>query len=73
MVWVPKQLATAKHWPAKLKVRSDQDTIAHRQVRAPVKAGQRVGTITLQLAGMPDFTLPAWATTSVAKHHWWQF
>lgn len=73
VVWVPKQLATAKHWPAKLKVRSDQDTIAHRQVRAPVKAGQRVGTITLQLAGMPDFTLPAWATTSVAKHHWWQF
>ena len=67
VVWVPKTMVNQKHWPAKITLRQDIDSIAHRKVRAPIKKGERLGTVDLQLKGMPTMKLPIYATQSVAK------
>ena len=67
VVWVPKTMVNQKHWPAKITLRQDIDSIAHWKVRAPIKKGERLGTVDLQLKGMPTMKLPIYATQSVAK------
>lgn len=71
-VWVPTSLANKHKWSASLKLSSKLVTITHCKLRAPIKKGERIGTITIHLKGMPDFKLPAYATRTVKKtSHWW--
>ena len=41
------------------------------QVKAPVEAGQRLGTLTLQADGAPLAAIPLVAPEAVAKRTWW--
>ena len=41
------------------------------QVRAPVEAGQRLGTLTIQSDGSPLQAVPLVAPEAVARKSWW--
>jgi len=41
------------------------------QVKAPVEAGQRLGTVTLQVQGEPLAAIPLVAPETVARKTWW--
>lgn len=71
-VWVPSSMVNQKHWKATLKLRDDIDTIGHKQIRAGIKKGERLGTVTIHIKGAKDVKLPVYAKESVKKvKHWW--
>ena len=61
-VWLPKNMKLQATQPTLKIYNSDQ-----KQLTAPVKKGQKVGSIELHISGLPDFSIPVSASQSVAK------
>ena len=56
--------------PEELSGRPETDWVAE-QVKAPVEAGQRLGTMTMQVDGEPLAAIPLVAPETVARKSWW--
>lgn len=61
-VWLPKNMKLQATKPTLRVQENDQ-----KQLTAPVKKNQQVGSIKLHIPGLPDFNIPVSASQSVAK------
>lgn len=61
-VWLPKDMKLQATKPTLRVQENDQ-----KQLTAPVKKNQQVGSIKLHIPGLPDFNIPVSASQSVAK------
>ncbi|MDY3300325.1 MAG: D-alanyl-D-alanine carboxypeptidase, partial [Limosilactobacillus reuteri] len=61
-VWLPKNM---KLQATKLTLRVQGDN--QKQLTAPIKKNQQVGSIELHIPGLPDFNIPVSASRSVAE------
>lgn len=61
-VWLPKNMKLQATKPT-LRVQGNDQ----KQLTAPVKKNQQVGSIKLHIPGLPDFNIPVSASQSVAK------
>ncbi len=61
-VWLPKNMKLQATKPT-LRVQGNDQ----KQLTAPVKKNQQVGSIELHIPGLPDFNIPVSASQSVAK------
>lgn len=61
-VWLPKNMKLQATKPT-LRVRGDDQ----KQLTAPIKKNQQVGSIKLHIPGLPDFNIPVSTSQSVAK------
>ncbi|TGY61271.1 D-alanyl-D-alanine carboxypeptidase family protein [Limosilactobacillus reuteri] len=61
-VWLPKSMKLQATKPT-LRVQGDDQ----KQLTAPVKKNQQVGSIKLHIPGLPDFNIPVSASRSVAE------
>lgn len=61
-VWLPKNMKLQATKPT-LRVQGDDQ----KQLTAPIKKNQQVGSIELHIPGLPDFNIPVSTSQSVAK------
>lgn len=61
-VWLPKNMKLQATKPT-LRVQGDDQ----KQLTAPIKKNQQVGSIKLHIPGLPDFNIPVSTSQSVAK------
>ena len=61
-VWLPKNIKLQATKPT-LRVQGDDQ----KQLTAPIKKNQQVGSIELHIPGLPDFNIPVSTSQSVAK------
>lgn len=61
-VWLPKDMKLQATKPT-LRVQGDDQ----KQLTAPVKKNQQVGSIKLHIPGLPDFNIPVSTSQSIAK------
>lgn len=61
-VWLPKNMKLQATKPT-LRVQGDDQ----KQLTAPIKENQQVGSIELHIPGLPDFNIPVSTSQSVAK------
>ena len=61
-VWLPKNIKLQATKPT-LRVQGDDQ----KQLTAPIKKNQQVGSIKLHIPGLPDFNIPVSTSQSVAK------
>lgn len=61
-VWLPKNMKLQATKPT-LRVRGDDQ----KQLTAPLKKNQQVGSIELHIPGLPDFNIPVSTSQSIAK------
>lgn len=61
-VWLPKNMKLQATKPT-LRVQEDHQ----KQLTAPIKKNQQVGSIELHIPGLPDFNIPVSASRSVAE------
>lgn len=61
-VWLPKNMKLQATKPT-LRVQGDHQ----KQLTAPIKKNQQVGSIELHIPGLPDFNIPVSASRSVAE------
>lgn len=61
-VWLPKNMKLQATKPT-LRVRGDDQ----KQLTAPLKKNQQVGSIELHIPGLPDFNIPVSTNQSIAK------
>ena len=61
-VWLPKNIKLQATKPT-LRVQGDDQ----KQLTAPLKKNQQVGSIELHIPGLPDFNIPVSTSQSVAK------
>lgn len=61
-VWLPKNMKLQTTKPT-LRVQGDDQ----KQLTAPIKKNQQVGSIELHIPGLPDFNIPVSTSQSVAK------